>query len=120
MMFAAVILLAGLAQGQEPLEKLAGQARDDLQAGRFAAAREKLRQAVKLAPANPALWSYLGMTEAQLGDLDSAIVDFQKTVELAPDDAQSFFNLGLVYGRKNRTEKAVTAYQRGLKLDPEN
>jgi superkiller protein 3 len=120
MMFAAVLLLAALAQGQEPLEQLASQARGDLQAGRFVAAREKLRQAVKLAPANPALWSYLGMAEAQLGDLDSAIVDFQKTVELAPDDAESFFNLGLLYGRKNRTEKAVAAYQRGLKLDPEN
>jgi len=117
---AALILLAALAQGAVPVETLARQARDDFQAGRYAPARDKLRQAVKRSPSNPALWSLLGLTDAQLNDLDAAIADFQKTLALAPDDAQSCFNLGLLYGRKNQTGKAIDAYQRGLKLEPDN
>src|SRR5712692_10894313 len=119
-MLPGLLLLASLAQGSLPVETLARQARDDFQAARYAAARDKLREALKRSPSNPALWSYLGLAEAQLNDLDSAIVDFQKTIALAPDDAQSFFNLGLLYGRKNETAKAMDAYQRGLKLEPDN
>jgi len=62
----------------------------------------------------------LGLTDAQLSQLDAAIADFQKTLALAPDDAQSCFNLGLLFGRKNQTAKAVDAYRRGLKLEPDN
>jgi tetratricopeptide (TPR) repeat protein len=120
MMLPGLLLFAFLAQGPLPVETLARQARDDFQAARYAAARDKLREALKQSPSNPALWSYLGLAEAQLNDLDSAIADFQKTLTLAPDDAQSFFNLGLLYGRKNQTAKAVDAYQRGLKLEPNN
>ncbi|HXJ39994.1 MAG TPA: tetratricopeptide repeat protein, partial [Bryobacteraceae bacterium] len=117
---AVLLLLAALAQGTIPVETLARQARDDFDARRYAPARDKLRQAIKRSPSNPALWSLLGLTDAQLNDLDAAIADFQKTLALAPDDAQSLFNLGLLYGRQNQTAKAVDAYQRGLKLAPDN
>jgi tetratricopeptide (TPR) repeat protein len=117
---AVLLLLAALAQGAVPVETLARQARDDFQAGRYASARDKLHQALKQSPSNPALWSFLGLTDAQLNDLDAAIVDFQKTLALAPDDAQSLFNLALLFGRKNQTTKAVDAYERGLKLEPDN
>jgi tetratricopeptide (TPR) repeat protein len=119
-MLPGLLLLASLAQGSLSVETLARQARDDFQAARYAAARDKLREAVKRSPSNPALWSYLGLAEAQLNDLDSAIADFQKTLAIAPDDAPSLFNLGLLFGRKNQTAKAVDAYQRGLKLEPNN
>ena len=116
-MLAALLLFSALAQGAPPVEVLAREARDDFQAGRFAQAREKLNEALKASPRNPALWSFLGLADAQLNNLDAAIADFQKTLELAPDDAQSFFNLGLLYGRKNETAKAMDAYQHGLKVD---
>src|SRR2546426_6299143 len=117
-MLAALLLFSALAQGAPPVEVLAREARDDFQAGRFAQAREKLNEALKASPRNPALWSFLGLADAQLNNLDAAISDFHKTLDLAPDDAQSFFNLGLLYGRKNETAKAMDAYQQGLKLDP--
>jgi tetratricopeptide (TPR) repeat protein len=119
-MLAGLLLLVALAQGALSVEALARQARDDFQAGRYTSARDKLRQAVNRSPSNPALWSYLGLTDAQLNDLDAAITDFQKTLALAPDDAPSLFNLGLLYGRKNQTENALAAYQRGLNLEPDN
>lgn len=120
-MLAGGLLLLALAQGgSSSVETLARQAHDDFQAARYAQAREKLLQAVNASPRNPALWSLLGMTEAQLDDVDAAIADFQKTIALAPDDAPSYFNLGLLYGRKRDTGKALEAYQHGLKLAPGN
>lgn len=117
---AVLLLLVAMAQGAPPVETLARQARDDFQAGRYAQARQKLREALKRAPGNPALWSYLGLADAQLNDLDAAAEDFKKVLALAPDDAQSFFNLGSLYGRRNEAAKAIEAYQRGLKIEPDN
>ncbi|MFN7996856.1 MAG: tetratricopeptide repeat protein [Bryobacteraceae bacterium] len=120
-MLTGVLVLLSLAQsGSGSPEALARGAHEDFQAGRFAQAREKLRNAVKASPRNPALWSLLGMTDAQLEDVDSAIADFQKTLSLAPDDAQSYFNLGLLYGKKRDIGKATEAYQKGLRREPEN
>jgi len=120
-MLAVVLMLLALGQGSaSPQMTLAQQAHDDFKAGRYTQAREKLREAVKSSPRNPALWSLLGMTDAQLNEVDSAIADFQKTLALAPDDAQSYFNLGLLYGRKGDVLKATEAYQQGLRLEPNN
>lgn len=117
---AGLLLLVALAQGALPVETLARQARDDFQAGRYAQARRKLHEALKRSPDNPALWSYLGLTDAQLNDLDAAAEDFKKVLALAPDDAQSFFNLGSLYGRRNEPAKAIEAYRRGLEIEPDN
>ena len=112
-MLAALLFLAFSQAGVPTEETLAREARDSFQAGNYAQARAKLRQALKISPRNPALWSYLGMTDAQLSDLDSAIADFRQTLVLAPDDAQSYFNLGLLYGRKDDAAKAAEAYRHG-------
>lgn len=120
-MWAGLLLLLASGQGSAPsVETLARQAHDHFQSGKYAQAKEELRQAIKLSPRNPALWSLLGLTDSQLSDLDSAIADFQKTIALAPNDSQSYFNLGLLYGRKGETRKAMEAYRAGLKLEPEN
>jgi tetratricopeptide (TPR) repeat protein len=119
-MLAALLMLAAAQKLPAPTEALVFEARSAFEAGRYAEARGKLHEAVRRAPANPALWSYLGLVDVQLNDLDAAVSDFQKTLEFAPDDAQSLFNLGLLYGRKNDTEKASDAYLRGLKLEPDN
>jgi tetratricopeptide (TPR) repeat protein len=117
---AVVLLLAAVPQGGGSIEALVRAARSDFEAGRYPECRSKLRQAIKQAPSNPALWSYLGLVDAQLNDLSAAITDFRKTVELAPDDSESLFNLGLVYGRAGETANALNAYERGLKLQPDN
>ena len=53
-MLPVLLLLASLAQGSLPVETLARQARDDFEAARYAAARDKLREALKRSPSNPA------------------------------------------------------------------
>ncbi|MEW5978453.1 MAG: tetratricopeptide repeat protein [Acidobacteriota bacterium] len=107
-----------LVQPAVSVELLARQAQEAIQAGRYSEAREKLREALKQAPRNPVLWSYLGIVDTHLNELDAGIADFQKVLSLAPRDAQTHFNLGLLYRRKGNIQKALAMYQRGLGLDP--
>jgi len=99
---------------------LTHQAQDDFKSGKYSEAREKLRRALKLEPRNPALWTYLGLTDTQLNELDSAIVDFTEVLSLGHGDAQTHFNLGLLYRRKGDALKAMEMYQQGLTLDADD
>jgi len=112
--------MAAVPQAGGSIEALVRDARIDFEAGRYSECRAKLQEAVKQVPSNAALWSYLGLVDVQLNNLDAAASDFRKTVELAPDDPESLFNLALVYGRKGETASALDAYERGLKLQPDN
>jgi tetratricopeptide (TPR) repeat protein len=115
-----LILALSLAQQPASVDLLARQAQEAIQAGRYSQAREKLLEALKHAPRNPVLWSYLGLADSQLDDLDAGIADFQKALSFAPKDAQTHFNLGLLYRRKGDSQKALEMYQRGLGLDPKD
>jgi protein O-GlcNAc transferase len=115
-----LILALALGQQSASVDMLARQAQEAFQLGKYPEARDKLRQALKHDPRSPALWSYLGLAEAQLNDLDAAISDFQKALLFAPNDAQTHFNLGLLYRRKGDSQKALETYRRGLRLDPDD
>lgn len=119
-MYSHLILALVLAQQPVSVDLLARQAQEAFQAGRYPEAREKLRQAVKQDPRNPALWGYLGLADAQLNDLDAGIADFQKALSFAPTNAQTHFNLGLLYRRKGDSSKALEMYRRGLRLAPDD
>lgn len=122
MLFHLVLLILALSSAQQPvsLDPLVRQSQEAIQAGRYSEAREKLRQALKHDPRNPVLWSYLGLADTQLNDVDAGITDFQKALLFAPQDAQTHFNLGLLYRRKGHSQKALEMYQRGLGLDPKD
>ncbi len=117
---AYVILVLFLAQQTTPVDRLVHEAQQALQLGRYSEAREKFRKALEHTPRNPALWSYLGMADAQLNDLDAAIGNFQKALSFAPNDAQTHFNLGLLFRQKGDSQKAQEMYRRGLKLAPDD
>jgi tetratricopeptide (TPR) repeat protein len=99
---------------------LTREARRDFDSGRYSEARTKLRVALKLAPGDPALWTYLGLAEAKLNLTDAAIADFEKARSMGAGDAQVFFNLGLLYRQKGDTRKSAEMYERGLALDPDD
>jgi protein O-GlcNAc transferase len=118
--YSHLILALVLAQQPVSVDLLAHQAQEAFQAGRYSEARDKLRQALKHDARNPALWSYLGLADAQLNDVDAGIADFQKALSFAPNNAQTHFNLGLLYRRKGDSPKALEMYRRGLRLDPDD
>ncbi len=104
----------------QDLSGLTHAAQADFQQGRFQEAREKLRQALHIAPRDPALWTYLGLTEEQLGNIEAAITDFHRALSVLPRDAQSYFNLGRLYRRKGDRENSLEMYREGLKLVPDD
>ena len=116
-MFLHFILILALAQGSKSLDALTQQATEDCRRGNFSTCRDELRQALKEDPQNAALWSYLGQTDAESNEIDSAINDFQKSLSLAPNHAETHFNLGLLYIRKGETNKALEMYRQGLGLN---
>lgn len=115
-MFLHFILILALAQGSKSLDALTQQATEDCRRGNFSTCRDELRQALKEYQ-NAALWSYLGQTDAESNEIDSAINDFQKSLSLAPNHAETHFNLGLLYIRKGETNKALEMYRQGLGLN---
>ena len=102
------------------LADLTRQAHEAFTSGKYSEARDKLHAALKMDPRNAALWTYLGLTDAQLTQTDSAIADFEKALSLAPGQPRTFFNLGLLYRQKGDTGKATEMYQRGLALEPDD
>ena len=76
------------------LKTLVQQAQQDLKAGRYAEARQKLGEAVKRAPEDPALWNLIGFAHGQLNELDPAIASFEKVRTLAPRNASAKWNVG--------------------------
>src|SRR5262249_11107498 len=94
---------------------LTHQAQVDFQSSKYAAARSKLRKALAISPRDPALWNYLGLTDEQLGDLDSATTDFSKALSLMPGYAPTCFNLGRLYQRRGQTDRALAMYRQGLR-----
>ncbi len=86
--------------------------------GNFAEARRLLRQAVQQDPKDGALWFHLGVSCAEVNELDEAITAFERARILAPRQADTYFNLGLVYWRKGDLSKAKESYRAGLALRP--
>jgi len=105
---------------ESTVEGLTLEARRDFDSGKYSEARANLHAALKLAPADPALWIYLGLSDAQLNQIDTAIADFEKALSLSPGNAQAFFNLGLLYRGKGNIRKSLEMYQDGLALEPDD
>lgn len=74
------ILIFALAQGSKSVGAITQRAAEDYRRGNFSAARDELRQALKEDPQNAVLWNYLGLTDAELNGIDSAINDFQRSL----------------------------------------
>src|SRR5215467_7391883 len=99
---------------------LTHRAQVDFQSSKYAAARSKLRKALEISPRDPALWNYLGLTDEQLGDLDSAITDFSKALSIMPGYAPTYFNLGRLYQRREQIDQALAMYRQGLLSAPDD
>jgi len=91
----------------------------DLEAGRLAAAAERLREAIGLAPADPGARNNLGEALRRLGRLDEAADCFRAAVERLPTYPAAHFNLGTLLYRLGRGPEAEAALRRALELVPD-
>lgn len=74
-------------------------------------------------PADPVLYNFRGVIEAQRGNYRQAEESFQKAVELAPGYRGAYLNLGRLYQENaardpHAVEKAIAAYRRVVELAP--
>lgn len=74
--------------------------------------------AININPKNYMAFNHLGMSFANEGKLEGAIVMFKKSIEVDPYYPYAYNNLGVVYGRLGRLEEAVANYKIAIRLKP--
>lgn len=78
------------------------------------------RQAVQLAPQDPASLDTLARVYMATGDLVSAEKFLQKAISTGSDYAMAYLHLGMVLQDLGRTEEARTALERAVMLAPQD
>ncbi len=76
------------------------------------------RNALRLAPRDPAALNILGVIALQRGELESAVKTIGQAVSLKPDAADPRHFLGLAYEHMGRYEEAIASFQAALALQP--
>ena len=61
------------------------------------------------------IWNILGVSAAQIGELDQAITSFQKVISLNPDCADAYSNMGLSLHSQGKMNQAIAAYKKAYK-----
>jgi len=118
MLVPIIVLIAAQASADPAV--LWQEAKGYLDHQQYAEARRVLTLAVKASPNDPAFWFHLGVSCAELKDVDAAISAFEKARVLAPKRAEVYFSLGLEYWHRADIGKAKESYRTGLTLDPKN
>jgi len=114
------VVVVVLLQIANPVAPLLQRAKQDFESGKYSEARAELQHALELAPEDPALWSYLGITDYKLKHSEAAVADFEKARALDPRNAPNYFNLGMLYHQRGEMSKALEDYRLGLALAPDD
>jgi len=91
----------------------------DLLTGRNAEAAERLREAVRLSPADAGANNNLGEALRRLGRLEEAAASFRASVDHHPGYAAGHYNLGSLLHRLGRLADAEASLRRALEQAPE-
>jgi len=107
-------------QGANPVAAMLQRAKEYFESGAYSEARAELQQALKLAPRDATLWSYLGLTDYKLHDSEASIADFEQASAVNPHDSLNYFNLGMLHQQRGERAKALEDYRQGLALAPDD
>lgn len=77
-----------------------------------------LHQAAELQPSLPNVHNLLGWLDEEVGDVPSAIHEFEAAVQRQPNSADAYNNLGTALARQRDYVKATAAYQKAIEDDP--
>lgn len=81
------------------------------------AAAALFQQALKLAPKNPAVHTYLGILADRSGNLEEAQRHFETASALEPSSASAKNNLGAVLLKRGLNKQAAAQFEASLKID---
>jgi tetratricopeptide (TPR) repeat protein len=87
-------------------------------AGKFGAAADRVRAAVKAQPENARLALLEGRIELIEGNADAAEAAFQRSVELDPDDATAYQQLAQFYRMTGRLEESIATHEKSIEQNP--
>ena len=82
-------------------------------------ALDQLRQAVALAPDNPDVQFYLGLTLTRIGEFEEAISALERTLQLDASKRYVHYHLGLAYFQAARYEPALGHFEDAIQFDPQ-
>lgn len=117
-MWVPIVILLAASQTTGDPAALWQEAKGYLEHGQYAEARHVLTLAVNAAPNEGSFWFHLGVSCAELKDVDCAIRALERARKLAPKRAEVYFSLGLEYWHRGEVGKAKEVYQSGLALEP--
>lgn len=92
-------------------------ARQLMASGKVREARDKLREAMRLAPIDDKLIAIIGSLSFQLEDWDACGQELSRAVELCPDSADYQTRLAMVMLKLNRIPEFESALAQALKLE---
>ncbi|MGF1541126.1 MAG: tetratricopeptide repeat protein [Pleurocapsa sp.] len=75
---------------------------------------------IELQPNNPELYNLLGQVQAQSGNFEKAISNYQTAIELRglQESFWIYKNLGDALRQKNQLDEAIDAYQKAINVEP--
>jgi tetratricopeptide (TPR) repeat protein len=80
--------------------------------------REHLEEAVQLAPADVQVLSDLGISHAQSGNTEQAVLFFSRAIESDPSDALLYRNRAIAYQQSGRPALAEVDFRKSLEIEP--
>lgn len=87
-------------------------------AGRADEALAPLREAIRLAPDDPAYRQELGNALLALDRTDDAAQTYAEALRFHPDNADLHYSLGLVLRKRGQNAEAAAQFEKSLQLDP--
>ena len=91
-----------------------------LQTGEDVRAREKLTEATKIAPGEPASWANLGLLDVRQQDFDHAYENVEKARTLAPSESRIEYLLGQIESKRGKVPEAIAHFKKAVELDGKN
>jgi tetratricopeptide (TPR) repeat protein len=106
----------GSLAAQETSAPAATAAMQEIQAGRFDAAKKTLQQGLRSTPKAAELWNLLGISETELHEPKAAAKAFQTGLQLAPGSTSLNENTGFLFFREGNYSAAKRYLRRALEL----
>jgi hypothetical protein len=91
-----------------------------LQSGDDARAQDKLTEATRIAPGEPASWANLGLLAVRQQEFDAAYKDVDQARSLAPENSRIEALLGLIESHRGKLPEAIGHLKKSVDLDPKN
>jgi|GEM_PF-1585728 len=110
----AIYFIVGCTPESEILEQ---QAREKMEAGKFAEAVSLLNEIVNSTAANASIFNMRGAAYYNLNQNAKALTDFDQAISIDTTNYQFFYNRGNVKRTLNRPESAIKDYTKAIQLN---